>query len=154
VCVCVCARTCLQSSHIWSVRQECVKSVISVLVVGSCSLFDHLVYTQLLNQWLQYLRLFTSLYVLCSGVLTQLDFLKMYLYLKATATHESLAFALFPWRPCWLHGPERWMNVATWWSCFMSAAVSDSSSVAAMQLVQPGQTRCVCVCVCVALCLW
>lgn len=63
------------------------------------------------------------------------------------ATHKSLAFALFQWQPCWLHGPDHWMcRCGDAVSCFQPAAVS-GSSVAAMQLVQPGQTLCVCVCV-------
>lgn len=50
------------------------------------------------------------------------------------AVHESLAFALFQWRPCWLSKGDV------------------SISLAAMQLVQPGQTVCMRVCACVCVC--
>lgn len=70
-----------------------------MFVLGSCSQYFAITWFTL-NSGIDGCiteRLFTSLYCLCSGVLTQLEnvIVLSLLEFEGRATHESLAFALF-----------------------------------------------------------
>lgn len=102
--------------------QDSVTAFISPLFLVFV-LWNHLVYNSGINSC-KYQRLyFTRFY--SSGVLIWLVFVSgfiRFVFFRGRAAHESLAFALFQWQPCWLHRPDHWANVA-WASVCLSTAV-------------------------------